>query len=138
MSYYFKVNQMEYYDKLMEVRKNGKYEEYIKFFLYCLDAAEDSVIKKMIVINELHKKNIEKLPLTNRKKNSYEIIFNYIEKNPIFTLTDIVKAVGLSFNTVNESIKKFNALNIVKKQNEARRNKLYIYEEYLEIFRRAN
>ena len=33
LSYYFKKNRMEYYDRLMDVRQKGDWENWIKFFL---------------------------------------------------------------------------------------------------------
>ena len=35
LSYYFKKNRTEYYDRLMDVRKKGDWESWIKFFLGC-------------------------------------------------------------------------------------------------------
>ncbi|MDR2006193.1 MAG: Fic family protein [Acidaminococcales bacterium] len=32
LSYYFKINKMEYYDRLMAVRTNGDWESWLKFF----------------------------------------------------------------------------------------------------------
>ena len=91
MSYFLKINQLEYYHRLMDVRLNDRYEEYIKFFLLCLRDTTTSVINKITSINDLHKKILSILPTTNRQKNSYEIVFNYIEQNPIFTINEIQK-----------------------------------------------
>ena len=137
MSYFLKINQIEYYDKLTKVREEDKYEEYIKFFLHCFNEAVDSVLRRMDTLNELHNKNISKLPINNRKKKSYEIIFNYIENNPIFIIKEVVEQTNLSFNTVNSVLKKFEELDIIKKQNLYMRNKVYLYEEYINVFKRV-
>lgn len=137
MSYFLKINQIEYYNKLIGVREKDKYEEYIKFFLNCFDQAADSVLKRMDILNELHNKNISKLPINNRKKKSHEIIFNYIELHPIFTIKEVAEKTKLSFNTVNSVVKKFEELDIIKKQNLYMRNKVYIYEEYVNVFKRV-
>ena len=137
MSYYLKMHQIEYYNKLMEVRLNDKYEEYIKFFLQCFNETTKSVIKRINNIDELHKRNLSKLPETNREKNTYRIVFNYIEKNPIFTIKEIQDETKLSYNTINTVVCKLNELRMLKKQEEnAKRNKVYVYEEYVELFRR--
>ena len=137
MSYFLKINQLEYYDKLTRVREEDKYEEYIKFFLNCFDQAADSVLKRMDILNDLHNKNILKLPINNRKKKSHEMIFNYIELHPIFTIKEVVEKTKLSFNTINSVVKKFEELDIIKKQNLYMRNKVYIYEEYVNVFKRV-
>ena len=134
MSYYLKLYQVEYYNKLMEVRLNDKYEEYIKFFLHCFVETTNSVIRRIKNIDELHKKNLSKLPKTNREKETQKMVFEYIEQNPIFSIKDIQSEVGLSYNTVNAVVSKLEELNIVKKQEEIKRNKVYIYEEYVNLF----
>ena len=135
MSYYLKMHQVEYYHSLMEVRLNDKYEEYIKFFLHCLNDTTKSVINRINNIDELHKKNLSKLPMTNREKDTAKIVFNYIEKNPIFSIKDIQEEVKLSYNTINTVVIKLEELNIVKKIEDVKRNRLYIYEEYVKMFR---
>lgn len=135
MSYFLKINQLEYYHKLMDVRLNDKYEEYIKFFLLCLKDTTISVINKINNINDLHKKNLSKLPSTNRQENSYEMVFNYIEQNPIFTIKEIQEVKKLSYNTINTIVKYLEDLGIVKLKNEVKRNRFYVYEEYIALFK---
>ena len=134
ISYYLKINQLEYYNKLMDVRINDKYEEYIKFFLECLYQATESSITRINTINELHVKNLKKLPKSNRKKDVNRIVFNYIEKTPIFNIIDVHNTTKLSFNTVNTVVKTLETLDIVKIKTQIKRNRVYIYKEYLEIF----
>ena len=136
MSYYLKMHQLEYYNKLMEVRLNDRYEEYIKFFLQCFNETTKSVIKRINNIDELHKRNLLRLPITNREKDSYRIVFNYIEKNPIFSITEIQKETKLSYNTINTVVSSLEEMGIISKQEEeAKRNKVYEYAEYVELFR---
>ncbi len=135
MSYFLKINQLEYYHRLMDVRLNDRYEEYIKFFLLCLRDTTTSVINKITSINDLHKKILSILPTTNRQKNSYEIVFNYIEQNPIFTIKEIQKEMKLSYNTVNTIVEYFKNLKILKLKDNVKRNRVYVYEEYIDLFK---
>ena len=135
MSYFLKINQLEYYHRLMDVRLNDRYEEYIKFFLLCLRDTTTSVINKITSINDLHKKILSILPTTNRQKNSYEIVFNYIEQNPIFTIKEIQKKMKLSYNTVNTIVEYFKNLKILILKDNVKRNRVYVYEEYIDLFK---
>ena len=135
MSYFLKINQLEYYHRLMDVRLNDRYEEYIKFFLLCLRDTTTSVINKITSINDLHKKILSILPTTNRQKNSYEIVFNYIEQNPIFTIKQIQKKMKLSYNTVNTIVEYFKNLKILILKDNVKRNRVYVYEEYIDLFK---
>lgn len=133
LSYYLKINQSEYYDKLMKVRSDGSYEEYIKFFLRCLKEATGNVLFKIETLEDLHNKNIELLPKSNREKNTLSIVFECIEKNPIFSIKSIMEYTKLSFNTINSNIKTLMKLNIVSNYTNALRNKVYIYSKLYEI-----
>ena len=79
-------------------------------------------------------RNLSKLPMVNREKDIYKTVFNYIERNPIFSIRDIQDESHLSFNTVNTAVSKLEELGIVRKQVEVKRNKVYMYGEYLEFF----
>ena len=39
VSYFLKKNQLEYYDRISEVRRTGNYEQWIRFFLEAVNAA---------------------------------------------------------------------------------------------------
>lgn len=44
ISYFLKRNRVEYYDRMMEVRRKGSYEQWIKFFLKAVyESAEDAI-----------------------------------------------------------------------------------------------
>ena len=70
LSYFLKKNRIEYYDRMTEIRRNGNYEQWIKFFLLALsEAATDAIdtIDKMI---ELHDRTTETINAFGRAKAS--------------------------------------------------------------------
>ena len=43
-SYYLKMNRIEYYDRMTQVRRTGDYEQWVTFFLQAFaDSAEDAI-----------------------------------------------------------------------------------------------
>lgn len=136
VSYFLKKNQIEYYDRMNEVRNSGNYEQWIAFFLEAICDASKDAITTIEEINKLHEININKLPETNRKKNNVKALFEYIERYPIIDIQKTAKALNMSYNTVSSSINKLIELKILKKDNNAARNRVYIYEKYLEILRK--
>lgn len=133
LSYYLKMYQSEYYDKLMGVRENGIYEEYVKFFLRCMKEATGDVLNKIKVLEKLHNDNISLLPKKNREKDSLRIVFDYIEEHPIFSIKSVMEYTKLSFNTVNVNIKIMKELNIVSNYIEVLRNKVFIYQKLYDV-----
>lgn len=136
VSYFLKKNQIEYYDRISEVRRSGNYEQWIKFFLDAVyNAALDSN-DTVILLNNLHNINVEKLPKTTRKIDNVKLVFDYIEQHPIIDIKKTAEALRLSYNTVASAIRKLMELEILKEITNQSRNKVYVYEEYLAILRK--
>lgn len=136
VSYFLKKNQIEYYDRISEVRRSGNYEQWIKFFLDAVyNAALDSN-DTVILLNNLHNVNVEKLPKTTRKIDNVKLVFDYIEQHPIIDIKKTAEALRLSYNTVASVIRKLMELEILKEITNQSRNKVYVYEEYLAILRK--
>lgn len=135
VSYFLKKNQIEYYDRMGEVRRSGNYEQWINFFLEALSAAAaDSLdtIQRLVV---LHDKNIQALPKTNRSKDNLRALFEYIEQYPIMDIGRTADALNLSYNTVAAGVKKLQEAGILSETTNASRNRVFAYEEYLQILR---
>ena len=136
ISYFLKKNQIEYYNQMSEVRRTGNYEMWLEFFVDALyESSKDSLetVEKLI---KLHNKNSNKLVETNRKKDNLRQVFEYIEQYPIINITDTAKDLNISYNTVVTCIDKLVELKILKPTNKQLRNKIYAYEEYLDILRK--
>lgn len=136
ISYFLKKNQIEYYNQMSEVRRTGNYEMWLEFFVDALyESSKDSLetVEKLI---KLHNKNSNKLVETNRKKDNLRQVFEYIEQYPIINITDTAKDLNISYNTVGTCIDKLVELKILKPTNKQLRNKIYAYEEYLDILRK--
>ena len=136
ISYFLKKNQLEYYDRIGEVRKSGNYEQWVKFFLDAVyNAATDSA-ETVMLLNDLHNKNIERLPKTSRKTDNVRLIFDYIEQHPIVEIKNTAIELNLSYNTV-AAVEKLVALKILTETTSHLRNKIFSYEPYLQILRKG-
>ena len=136
ISYFLKKNQLEYYDRISEVRRTGNYEQWINFFLEAVYAACDDSILTIKQLNDLHNKNAEIIPQTNRTIDNSQVLFNYIEQHPIINIGKTAQALNLSYNTVSALVKKYEHLGILSKTTNKSRNRVYEYTEYLNILRK--
>ncbi len=137
ISYFLKKNRIEYYDRMMEVRSKGNYEQWIKFFLRAvLESAEDA-IETVTKLHNLHDKNIALIQDLNRSATNTRKVFEYLEKNPIIELGKTAEALNLSFNTVSSAVKKLMDLSILSATGTGNRNRTFAYTEYLDILRKG-
>lgn len=136
VSYFLKKNQIEYYDRMSEVRRSGNYEQWINFFLEALYSATEDSLVTIRQLASLHNKNIEKLPKTNRSKDNLRSLFDYMEQHPIMDIKRTAEALHLSYNTVAAGVRKLQGIGILIETTNASRNRVFVYEEYLQILRK--
>ncbi len=136
ISYFLKKNQIEYYDRISEVRRNGNFEQWIRFFLEAVSKAASDSLEAIQQLSALHDRNIEKLPKTTRSKDNLRAVFDYIEQYPIIDIKRTAKKLEVSYNTVATAVKKLVELGILQETTNAARNRVFAYEEYLRILRK--
>ena len=136
ISYFLKKNQIEYYDRISEVRRSGNFEQWIRFFLEAVSKAASDSLESISKLSNLHDKNLEKLPKTSRSKDNLRAVFDYIEQYPIIDIKRTAKELEISYNTAATAVKKLVELGILQETTNAARNRVFAYEEYLEILRK--
>lgn len=136
ISYFLKKNQVEYYDRISEVRRSGNYEQWVRFFLEAVSKAAADSLETIQKLSSLHDTNIEKLPKTMRAKDNLRAVFDYIEQYPIIEIKRTAQELDISYNTVATAVKKLMELGILQETTNAARNRVFAYGEYLEILRK--
>jgi Uncharacterized conserved protein len=136
ISYFLKLNRIEYYDRLTEVRAKGDYEQWITFFINAIIQATDDSIQTIDKLTELRSKNIDKIAALGRVKPNAELLYNYIEQSPIIDIQKTAQTLNLSYNTVSALVKNFIEMDILVQNENVKRGKTYSYYEYLNILRK--
>lgn len=136
ISYFLKKNQVEYYDRINEVRRNGNFEQWIKFFLEAVSTAASDSMESIHKLSELHDNNIAMLPKSNRSKDNLRAVFDYLEQYPIINIKRTAKELKVSYNTVSTAVNKLVELGILHETTNAARNRVFVYEEYLKVLRK--
>ena len=137
VSYFLKKNQVEYYDRISEVRRRGDYEQWVRFFLEAVSAASADAATSIDQLSRLHDENIARLPKTNRSTDNVRAVFDYLEQHPIIDIKRTAATLGVSYNTVSSAVKKLAGLGILRETTNAARNRVYAYEDYLQILRQG-
>lgn len=135
ISYFLKRNRIEYYDRMTEVRNNGNYEQWIRFFLQALYECAADAIATIDKLAALHEKNEAAIQAMPRGVKNNLSVFHYLEANPIINIRKTAETTGLSFNTVATAVKKLIDMNILSQTNAAARNRTFAYTEYLDLLR---
>lgn len=137
ISYYLKMNRVEYYDRMTQVRRTGDYEQWITFFLQAFaDSAEDA-IQTIDQLTALHAQNTASLEsLSKRQKSNVLKVFSYLEANPIIDIQKTANALELSYNTVAKAVTILMEKGILEQIEKNGKTRIYAYSSYLSILRK--
>ena len=137
ISCFLKMNRVEYYDRMTEVRNKGNYEQWIKFFLSVIAQAADDAIETIDRITQLHNRSTEMFKeLSAVAEPKVLKLFGYIEKNPIIDTQKTANVLGFSYNTTAKYIDYLCEKGILKQTAKAGKANVYSYEDYLNILRK--
>ena len=137
ISYYLKMNRIEYYDRMTQVRRTGDYEQWISFFLQAFaDSAEDAIhtIDRLTALHDKSTKLFDSL--TKRQRTSVLKVFSYLESNPIIDIQKTATTLEMSYNTVSNVVSILIEDGILKQTDKSGKAKIYSYTEYLDILRK--
>ena len=136
ISYYLKKNRIEYYDRMSEVRNKNNYEQWIKFFLNAIKESANESIETIKKLSKLHDENIRKIDLMGRASKNARTVFDYLEQNPIIDIGKTAEELNLAFSTVSLAVNRLIDVGILIQTNNANRNRVFSYKNYLEILRK--
>lgn len=137
ISYYLKMNRVEYYDRMTEVRRTGNYEQWITFFLQAFADSAADAISTIDKLTALHEKSISSLEtISPRQRKTVSKVFAYLEANPIIDIQKTASALELSYNTVAKAVSLLMEKGILSQTDKSGRARIYSYAEYLDVLRK--
>lgn len=135
LSAFFDRNRGLYYRNLMDVRESNNIHQWFKFFLVGIIETAESGIETFDKILRLEKR-VEELILTlgSRATNARALLIALYQK-PIIDAKKAAVVTGLSAPSVYALFEDLEKLGILKEATGGKRSKLYIFDDYLELFR---
>ena len=132
LSYFFKKNRQEYFDRLTMTRNSGNYEQWVNFFLKGVIETSQAAIentKEILALQNMHQKL-----LFEKRASSYTfMLFQHIFYTPILTIQDAQNFLGVSYPTAAAIITQFVKLDILQKLPGKKKTQSFVYGKYLAI-----
>lgn len=137
LSLYLRKNRSDYYEWLMRVRLDGKWEGWIRYFLKGISIVSDEVVKTCREIIRLREELLELL--YNKSISSiYTIRFlDFLFESPIININKASESLNTSRQTIYDLVNKFLELGILKEITGKKRYKKYKFVDYVEIINRG-
>ena len=135
ISDFFERNRSSYYDALSLVKESNNIEQWLKFFLSGVIETAKSSIKTLGQIMKLKREAEEKVLSLGKKAKNGQRLLELLYSKPKLSAKDISEGLGLSVVSANGLLKSFVELGILEEKTGFKRNRYFVFEEYLKIFR---
>ena len=135
MSSFFEKHRSSYYDSLAMAHKSRDLEQWVAFFLNGLASTAQHGIetfKAIVLLRQEYEAEI--LTLGSRAKNARELL-NLMYANPIVSVSEVERELEMSFASANRLLKSLTELGVLKEITGFARNRLFVLEKYLALFR---
>lgn len=135
LSDFFERNRMLYYDNLMRVRTHNDISQWFRFFLTGVIETAQNGVATFDGIMQLQKDIDAKLKnMGSRSGDAYKIV-EYLYSHPIIDAQRVSVITGKSLRPAYSMLKILEELEIVKEITGGQRGKLYMFMDYVALFK---
>jgi Fic family protein len=133
LSLFFKKHRRLYYDRLNGTRGSEGWSEWLDFFLQGVRDTANQAARMAVSIDRLFRKDKEKIELLGRGAASALLIYRYAQANPLFSIKNAAREMKVSFPTTSSAVARMSKAGILRESSGKRRDRLFLYENYLDI-----
>ncbi len=130
LSYYFKLHQQEYYDRLALVRTTGNYEQWILFFLQGVSDTCRSALDTLRGILSLQEE-MRIFLLKNNASVSAMKLMHHLYYVPVISVREVQEVCEVSFQGASNIVKEFEQWGILHEVTGKKRSKRYAFKRYI-------
>ena len=133
LSLYFKLNRLEYYDRLQRVRTHGDWEGWLGYFLRGVHETARQVAESARGSLELFDADREKIKTLGKLAGSGLLLHEHMQVQPLTTLAQATKKTGVNRTSITRCMKKLTRLGIVHELTGKHRYRVFAYDQYIKI-----
>ncbi len=131
-----KTHQLEYYRLLSNIRSEGDWESWIRFFLECTTEAAESAQRNIIDIASLIAADRKKVMAAKDGTVQAIRLFEMLPTMPRVTTTFAAAKLDVTFPTASAAIKVLQGEGVLAKSTDQKRNQQFSYKRYIELLQR--
>lgn len=134
LSYFFKQNRTEYYERLQAIRDHGDWEGWLKFFLqgvYEVAQSATSTARKIVNLRESHRSLVQE---HGKLVANSIVMLDRLYHRPVVTVSSVADLLDIRFPNAANIVKVFEDLGILHEISGKARNRVYLYHSYFSLF----
>ena len=135
LSHYFKANRAEYYKYLQNIRKDGGWEAWLKFFLQGVADVSREATETARAIVDLRETDRDKIinelgRVAGNALKVHELLFRF----PLVSVNPIAEMLDVSFTSANRLVERMVEVGILVESTGNARNRVFNYSSYINLF----
>lgn len=135
LSDFFEKNRAAYYENLTRVRTHHDLLKWVKFFLIGIIETCERSSQSLRNIIELKRNCVEKRIYSLGKKiNTAKNLLDFLFQQPIVDAEMVATQTGISLVSAYKILDDFMRLKILREMTGAKRNRLFVFDEYFTLF----
>lgn len=135
LSDFFERNRRDYYDNLMRVREKDDLRTWLEFFLIgVIETTESSITTFRKIIEMKDRIELSELIKLGKKQADAKKLINELYKKPIVDASFVSDRLQIHQSTANRLIKDFQDMGILEELTGYKRNRIFAFSEYINIF----
>lgn len=134
LSHYLKRHRQEYYDRLQAVRTDGRWEEWIGFFLQGVGEVATEATETAKKILTLRQEHTALLAGEGRMSGNLLHALDFLFERPLLTPRHLERQLDVTFPTASKIIGRMESLGILDEITGHKRNRQFQYTPYLKLF----
>jgi Fic family protein len=134
LSEFFERNRGSYYDALMVVRTSNDIEHWIKFFLTGVSetaANSKQTFEKIVALRHVSEEKILQL---GKRAPKGQALLRLLYSEPLMSVNRIAARLEVTHQSASSLIKAFENLEILRETTGGKKNRLFVFSEYLSLF----
>lgn len=135
LSDFFEKHRNLYYDNLMRVRTHNDINQWFKFFLTGIIETSKNGVETFNSIMHLSKSTEEEITKLGARSADAHKIIDYLYSNPVIDAQKVGSIINKKPQSAYQLINKLENLKILREITGSQRNRLYVFDNYLEIFK---
>jgi len=136
LSHYFKQHRQKYYEQLQSVRDRGTWEDWLTFFLQgVIDVSKQATqtARRILMLRETHRATIT--DTFGRAAGNGHRVLEHLYEHPIVSVNEVQTLIGTTYAAANDLVAKFVASSILNEITGQVRNRKFMYQSYINLFR---
>lgn len=131
LSLHFKIHRNEYYQHLQQVRMEGDWESWLKFYLQGIVETAEQSTNTALKLKQLFETDHERIKTLGRISHSCVQVHQLLIEKVLINIQETSRMLDINRTTISNCLEKLIELGIAREITGNKRNRYFVYDQYV-------